>query len=253
MTTLQAAPRWRAFRTTTRSYKSQQVIPGANRSYLFVLGLVIASSVVVLNEPAPFDVAIMLLFVWSLFRSKLQYRSAHLLPAVLLAMFALANLISLWEPIDMWRGIWYFAVTTYLMLSMLFISGVSSRFGLRGVRTIAIGYGFGGLVSVLLGAFAYYVHGPWQSLLLLNGRPKALFKDPNVFGPYLVPIVIFAASHLVSHKRNRLLYGAILLTGAYGVLVSFSRACWLNCMLSTVAYFGLRFISLKRGRERLVC
>ncbi|MCU1328811.1 MAG: putative transrane protein [Bryobacterales bacterium] len=218
--------------------------------FLASVGIAVGLSTFVMTEPALIDLAIAVLVLWGLLSNNLSFRSAHGTPALIVAAFTVAQLISLWAPLDLTRGVWFLGVTLYLTLSMLFFTGVTSRFGLRAVQVIAVGYGISGVVAVLLGAFGYYVHGPWQTTLLLYGRPKGLFKDPNVFGPYLVPMVVYALSRLISYRRQRLLCAAVLLISAFGVLISFSRAAWLNCALSVAAYVPLRLISLRSPTER---
>jgi O-antigen ligase len=217
---------------------------------MVALGLVMATATFVLTEPAPFDMAMVLLLLWAVLGRKLAFHSAHVTPVILVACLALTHVISLWSPIDVWRGVWFLAVTLYLMVSMFLICGVTSRFGIEAIRILATGYAIAGVLAVLLGAFGYYVHSPWQSALLLYGRPKGLFKDPNVFGPYLVPMVVYAMSQLVAQGRHRLVNTAVLVIAAFGVLISFSRAAWLNCILAAVAYLPLRLLSLRSTSER---
>src|ERR1041384_3505845 len=75
--------------------------------YLFLVGLTMATGTVVLIEPAPIDIALMLLLVIGLLLGKLEFRDAHALPMMLLGLVAVANLISTPGGSDPARAIWY--------------------------------------------------------------------------------------------------------------------------------------------------
>src|SRR6201999_418133 len=82
-------------------------------------------------------------------------------------------------------------------------------------------------------------------------RARALFKDPNVFGPFLVPAILLLMQEtleprlLRSGRFFKLVMTAILLCG---ILFSYSRAAWLNFAVGVVA-MGIIF-ALRRGGAR---
>jgi O-antigen ligase len=64
-----------------------------------------------------------------------------------------------------------------------------------------------------------------------GGRAQALFQDPNVFGPFLIPALLIVLEEILRPRvlRGRLLTKAAMLALlALGVLFSFSRGAWLN-------------------------
>jgi hypothetical protein len=104
----------------------------------------------------------------------------------------------------------------------------------------------------VLGVGAYFQLIPGQNLLLVNGRPKGLFKDPNVFGPYLVPMALYAFSRLEQLGASwlqRLLWGSSGLMAMAGIFFSYSRACWTNFLCATAAYLGLGLLLASKGRQ----
>src|SRR4029079_17833698 len=63
---------------------------------------------------------------------------------------------------------------------------------------------------------------------------RALFRDPNVFGPFLIPGALILAEELVRPRllRARAPTKALLLfVLMLGVLFSYSRGAWLNAAL----------------------
>jgi len=213
--------------------------------YLFLVGLTMATGTVVLIEPAPIDIALMLLLAAGLLLNKLEFRDAHALPMMLLGLVATANLISTLGASDSARAIWYCLVTLYLLCSWVFFVGLVSKHGLRSVSVLLKAYVFAGLVSAIISSLAYFRLIPFQDVLLLYGRPKGLFKDPNVYGPYLVPVAIYAIANLIGQRNRiamRLFWVCICVIAAAGVFLSFSRACWMNFLVSIVVYFALDLI-----------
>ncbi len=69
-------------------------------------------------------------------------------------------------------------------------------------------------------------------------RVKSTFKDPNVFGPYLVPSILFMSWVAVESRRFRL-----LALGALGLLFvslvsTFSRGAWIHTLISLMIMGG---------------
>lgn len=224
----------------------------AARAYLAALTVTVAFGAVVLIEPAPFDLGIMILVAVGLLLRYLKMERVHEIPIVLLAVFGLANVLSMTDMISWTRGVWYLAVTVYLMVSTLFFAMVTSAMGIPAIKAIGAGYLFGGLVNVVLAAGAFFSLLPWRDVLLLNGRCKGLFKDPNVYGPYLVPIVVYSAAVLLTDRssfQRAMLWSAIALTCVGGLFLSFSRACWMNCLLSLAVYSVISVFQSKSLQE----
>src|ERR1700722_2282772 len=83
-------------------------------------GLAILLEIVVFIEPAPVDALLMLCLAAALIMGKLQFHSLSALPVVALLVFALANLVSMYDPLDPERAVWYVLVTFYLVASWFF-------------------------------------------------------------------------------------------------------------------------------------
>ena len=204
-----------------------------------------ATGTVVLVEPAPIDLLLMVLLVFGLLLGKLAFVPAHEAPLVLLAIFLAANIISMVNAGDMETAIRYFGITAYLAASWVFFTGVLTRHGYRAVRILMNGYTIGGLVSVIPGTLSYFRIIGHQDFFLRFGRPQGFFKDPNVFGPYMVPIVIWAIVRLQAPTRLlvKAWWLAVALLAASAIFFSYSRGCWINCMVSVAVYFGLRLVA----------
>src|SRR5208282_3904026 len=120
-------------------------------------------------------------------------------------------------------------------LSWLCFTGVTCANGYDGIRVLVNGYKFAGYFTALLNVLAFFRLIPYQSIFLRYGRAQGFFKDPNVYGPYLVLVLLFAFSNL-QHRRVLSLGFAfglcVCLVTALGIFLSFSRAAWTNCAVS---------------------
>jgi O-antigen ligase len=83
-------------------------------------------------------------------------------------------------------------------------------------------------------------------------RATGLFKDPNVFGPFLAPAFIYALSRLSREPlRKALLPLAVLPIVGLAVLLSFSRGAWFNLGVATAVFGFLHVVTARRNVARL--
>jgi len=229
-------------RSLPRGSRLQAKARSRTSFYLFLVGLVMASGTVVLIEPAPIDIGLILLLVAGLLFNKLEFRNTHALPMLLLGLVAAANLISTPGAADTTRAIWYGSVTLYLLCSWVFFVGLITRHGFRAITLLMNAYVFAGLFSATVSTLAYFHLIPFQDVLLLYGRPKGLFKDPNVYGPYMIPVAIYAFANInMRGKRaaSKAFWICAFFLATAGVFLSFSRACWMSYAVSLTVYFAL--------------
>ncbi len=198
-----------------------------------LLGLLLLG--VVKFEPAPPDAlfAVVIGVVVISGREELQ-RMPRLLAAIIGCM-VLANLLAMTQARDPTAGLRFFAITLYLsVFCVWFASYIDRR---RRARAVVIGYGIAAASSAALGTLALLTPLPHRDFFLLQGccRAEGLFQDANVFGPFLIPpLLILLHEALVPQlipRRFRPLVIATVVLLELGVLLSFSRAAWLNLAL----------------------
>jgi O-antigen ligase len=214
------------------------------RLFLFGVGVAMALSSVVLVEPAPVDALVMGLLTVGFLTGIIGLRGVKPVAAIPLALFAVANIISLYDPLSRTRATWYVLVTFYLCLSWPFFIGVMWTYGTRGMNTMIKTYSFAAMFCIVPGLLSYFHIIGFQKYLLLSGRPKGTFKDPNVYGPYLIPVALFAIAGLISRRSGRkaaLFHTSIVLICTVGIFLSYSRACWINYAASLIAYLFFAF------------
>lgn len=212
-----------------------------------------ALSAFVFIEPAPVDLLTMLLVPIALFGRRLAIPAGSSFALVSVASFALANLISL--PLAGYPDVAlrFLAITTYLVISWVFVVGVSGKLGERAVRLVMLGWSWGAVLTVIPAIASYFGAFPFAERLAYAGRLHALFKDANVLGAWLVAPTVWATSRLVSLERSqRLPWAIVLIVCGFGVLLTYSRGAWISVGVALLLFFALRMVAYGSARARVM-
>lgn len=202
--------------------------------------LTIAVSSIVQLEPAPYDLLLVLLIGSAFVSGNLKYYPDHFWPVICLLLFLGANLFSLFFVQDFGVASYYFIITVYCIAAWAGIVGIGTYFGPRLFQLIFFAYIIAAIMVVIPGITAYLHPASGLDFFLWEGRVQGLFKDPNVFGPFLIPPALFALWKIGSKKQAAattffwILFFIIL---TLGVLLSFSRAAWGHFILASGIYF----------------
>ena len=101
-------------------------------------------------------------------------------------------------------------------------------------------------IAAVLGTVGFVLqHG----LLTWDGRAKGLIDDPNMYGTFLIPAVVFCAYLLARPGSNRLLLLGAMALILLGILLSFSR---IATVATAVCLFGYIFYQNRKYPRRLV-
>lgn len=216
--------------------------------YLVFVWVALALGVVAVFEPSPSDIAIVLLFVAGVFTGNLRWSRKLTLPFILLGLFLLANLASLCYAIDPAVGGLYFATTLFMLVSWMFLVGIVTKYEERGLRAVMLAVTAGGVISGSIAVLCYFNLAPFGEWVLFYDRIKGFFKDPNVFAPYLVIVAVYALQRTLQGEAvwRRLAWLGSCLVASVGVLLCYSRAGWMNYVVTLLLFFFFTSIS-KRG------
>jgi O-antigen ligase len=136
-----------------------------------------------------------------------------------------------------------------MIASWLFVVGLLGRYGERGMLCVMSAFTIAGVVSATLAIAAYFnLAPPLNEWVLFFDRIKGFFKDPNVFGPYLVIAAVYALHRLQLQAPffRKLGWLASFLIASLGVLLCYSRAAWMNYAVTLLLFFGLNWIANRR-------
>lgn len=219
-----------------------------HRLSLGLLWLVMAVSSIVFIEPTPYDtlgVALMLVFFGLGMRIPAGLGSA----TYLLGVFALANIVASALAPDPVASLRSLTVRLYMLASWVFFTCVIYEDPKRLLRLLFSGYTVAAIIAVTLGILGYYKLVPYTEQLLEFGRVRALFKDPNVYGPFLIPVALYLVARLESATLiQKLFLIGIFAFLTFGILLGFSRGSWLNFAVSLLLYFILRLLTQTSAR-----
>ncbi len=211
------------------------------------LGLLLLA--VVSFQPAPTDAVFAVVIAVGALTGRFHARRVPSVVLGLLAAQLALNVISAVNSVSVGRAVSFFSITLYLAVFAVWLAGyVRSR---RRARQVMVWYLAAALISAMLGILAILAPIPGRSSLLFDGRAQGLFKDPNVFGPFLIPALLILLEETVNPRllaapRRLKLAGVILL--ALGVLFSYSRAAWLNLVVALVVMLAVLLLRRRSTR-----
>jgi O-antigen ligase len=220
--------------------------------YEAVVGLGFLALGVVKIEPAPSDGLLTIAIGVAFAAGRPDLRRVPV--SMLLALVALLglNLLSAIGAARFGDGMRYLAITLYLAVLAVWLATWATT--PRRMRLVIGAYVAGAALSAAVSVLA--VIGapiPGRTALIGEGvRAQGLFKDPNVFGPYLVPAALILIEEALSPRLLRLRRAtsmALLGTLVLGIIFAYSRAGWLNFVLGLVVMLAVLTARGSSGRR----
>ncbi len=217
------------------------------------LFLTILISPLVFIEPSPYEAAAALLG-FACISARVSVDKKLLTLIVLLVFLNVGGLIAVVPVLGQEKTFQFAAVSlfmafTAIMYACLFTQDTMSRLSL--LRTA---YVLAGVFASIIGIVGYFGMFPGAGEAFAKmGRAQATFKDPNVFGPFLIfPILLLAYSILSDRIRLRHLLPLLIMLS--GLFLSFSRGAWIHFGISAAIMVGLMLMTASdlRTRARLI-
>lgn len=213
-------------------------IPFRERLLLTVLYLAVLASSVAFIEPSPHDLLMGLLAVVCLIAG-VRFERSFALPLVLLLLWNVAGTIALSNSLGQPNAIQSAAIAWYLAIAGMIFACLFADNTLKRMDVLRSAYVATAVVAALIGIAGYFHLTPGE-LFTLSGRAMGAFKDPNVFGPFLIwPALIVIERKLT--RRIGLVDLGIVAILLLGLLLSFSRGAWFHFVVSCAV---LLFISI---------
>jgi hypothetical protein len=219
--------------------------------YDATVALGIALSAFVAFQPAPTDIVLGVVIVVALITGRFDLARVPAWATVLIGALLALNAISLVTAISESGAIAFLAVTLFVVGLAMWLAGyVDSP---ARARAVVLAYGGAALISAVLGTAALLAPIPGHDTLLYNGccRAQGLFKDPNVFGPFLIPAAIVLIEELLTPRLlpgRRALKTIALAILCVGILVSYSRAAWLDLAVAVVVLLVVLLLRRRGAR-----
>ncbi len=231
-------------------------LPGAIRYTSFsrigewFLALLVFLGAFVIVEPAPYELALVVLVVGWVFAGLRIDR--YLLPLlVLLLLYVIGGLIGLTLKDELGDPIIYTGTTALLAISAILFAAVIAVDPERRLKVIMTAYVAGATIASILGILGYFGVIPGADLFTLYNRAKGTFQDPNVFGPFLIlPFSYLIYQVFTGSTRKPLWSITFALILLLGLFLSFSRAAWGMTAFSMLFVGLMAFINQRSGTAR---
>jgi hypothetical protein len=219
----------------------------------FLVGFWIFTGCLVFVEPSPYEVSFLLVLPVAFMAGMGIYRSTLGLLVLFVAFIPFA-LISAFQAqvLDTMDEIIFVIVTAFLILTSYFAANYVAEQTVRRMRLVMNAYTGAALISAVIGTLAYLGLMPSADTFLLYGRAKAMFNDPNVFGPFLILPAMYALQRILLGTGRKAFWAAVVYMVLFvGVFASFSRAAWGHFAFSSMIVLVLCFWLEARAHEKV--
>lgn len=219
------------------------------RVLVVILYVTVLASSVAFIEPSPHE-GLMLLLTVACVALGVTFDRLLTLPLLLLLTWNVAGMISLLNVAGKEKTIQYTATSVYLGIAALVFACLLAQ-NPRRIAAIRSAYVLTAVIAALCGIAGYFslFHGAYD-LLTYQGRAQGLFKDPNVYGPFLIwPALIVLERKITSHitVKDLAVAGTIML----GLMLSFSRGAWFHLAVSCMVMIAMSFLTAPTQKRRM--
>ena len=109
------------------------------------------------------------------------------------------------------------------------------------------------IFAAVAGLLGYFDALPGaRSLFTKFDRARGFFKDPNVYGPFLIPPLLYFLHGMITAGAARaMMKGVLAGIIALGLLISFSRGAWINAGIALLVYGYVLFVTASSNRLRV--
>lgn len=210
----------------------------AERLLNIVLFITVALSSIAFIEPSPHDVMMLVLLI-SCVTARVRFDRKLTPLFILILLWLIGGAFSLIQVGDQQKPIQYFGTSVYLGIAAIMFACLTSEGDPGRLRTLRRGYLIAAAIATAVGFIGFFHLLPGSDAFLAlsedgsSARVSATFKDPNVFGPFLIfPMLLLIIGLL--REKTRLFDLAILAFLLGGLFLSFSRGAWIHFMLSAL-------------------
>jgi hypothetical protein len=172
---------------------------------------------------------------------------------ILLIVWLTGGFLALIHVGDNAKDIQYIATSVYLAVAGLIFACLFATGNLARLNPMRIAYTIAAMIATAAGYIGFFHLIPGSDIFLRDERVSATFKDPNVFGPFLIyPILLLMIGVATRGLSIGRLLALVFLLG--GLFFSFSRGAWFHFAVSTVVTFVILVASARDNalRARIV-
>jgi len=237
--------------TAENSLSPVTAAPGMLALQRALVWLVGASGAIVFIEPSPYEIvtlAATVIFFPTGLRLRLVFMPLLLVLFLLNVSYTMGAIPVLDSPgVTSWIATsWYMAVTV-IFFAMVLSEDTDARLDMLRRGLIA-----GAMVAAIAAIAGYFNLVPGgHDLLTLYDRARGTFKDPNVFGAFLILPALLVLQSVVSDRFGKSFRSGIAFgTMALAILLAFSRAAWGGLILTAAFMLALMVLTSRSQAKR---
>ncbi|RDV01332.1 O-antigen ligase family protein [Undibacter mobilis] len=223
--------------------------PFRERLLMTVLFAAVLSSCVAFIEPSPHDALMGALAIVAL-AAGVRFHRILLIPFTLLLVWNFFGLLTLFNVPDQKETVQYAATSVYLAIAALIFALIVADKTMPRMAALEIAYVMAAMISALCGIAGYFHLVPGAAMFTLYDRAMGMFKDPNVYGPFLILPLLFLLQHMIV-KRINLLSLAVAGIIMFGLLLGFSRGSWFAFAVGLAVVIVLSFLTAPTPKVRM--
>lgn len=220
------------------------------RLLLVVLYVTVLASSIAFIEPSPHD-ALMGILALACLIAGVRFERHVALLFMLLLVWNVAGLISLLNVAGVEQTAQYAGTSIYLAVAAVLFASLFAHNTMPRIVTVRAAYVLTATLISLAGIAGYFNLFPnAHDLFATYDRALGGFKDPNVFGPFLIWPALVVIERMLArriHLTDVMIVGILLLA----LLLSFSRGAWFHFAVSCVVMMMIAFVTADTNRERL--
>ena len=213
-----------------------------------VLFVTVLTSSIAFIEPSPHD-GLMLVLLATCVAARVRFDRKLVPLTLLLAIWLAGAFFALIPVLDQKQTVQYVATSAYLVIAAIMFACLLCDGDLVRLLILRRAYVIAALIATAAGYVGFFHLVPGADIFLANDRVSATFKDPNVYGPFLIfPLLLLLIDFMT--RRLRLTGLAILVFLIGGLLLSFSRGAWAHFAISAAVTIALLLAAAPEPRMR---
>jgi hypothetical protein len=217
----------------------------------WALWTLLAVSAIAAIEPSPYE-AMFFVALLAFAPGGLRFDPSFAPVILCVAVFDGFAFLALVPYVGEAESVSFTCITVYITITALFFAALVAADPLDRLRTIRSGYVFAAMLAAALGVLGYFnVAGLGPYFTVYDGaRAMGPFKDPNVFGPFLVAPIVWICQDVLLRRAAPLWSAAKLLVLLIALFLSFSRGAMIDTVSALVMVLGLTFLTSPSPRLR---
>jgi hypothetical protein len=222
--------------------------PLAQRLLNIVLFVTILLSSIAFIEPSPHD-GLMIILLAMCVAARVSFVRKLIPLMLLLIVWLIGGFFSVIPVLDQKQTLQYVATSAYLGLAAIMFACLFCDGSVVRLMILRRAYIIAAVIATTAGYVGFFHLTRNSDIFLFNDRVSATFKDPNVYGPFLIfPLLLLLIGIMTRGMR---VFGLAIMTFLFGgLMLSFSRGAWVHFAVSAVVAVLLLFVAAPEPRMR---